>query len=37
MVIDQTFEEGAWFGGKKKSNLGGFQLLQVLNIKTTLK
>jgi len=26
MVIDQTFERGAWLGGKKP-NLGGVQLL----------
>jgi hypothetical protein len=35
MAIDQTFEGGAWLGGRKRPNLGGLQLLQeVLDIKT---
>jgi hypothetical protein len=38
MVVDQTFERGAWLSGKKRLNLGGFQLLkEVLDIKTMLK
>ncbi len=38
MVIDQTFEGGAWLDGRKRPNLGGLQLLQgVLDIKTMPK
>jgi hypothetical protein len=38
MVIDQGFEGGAWFGGRKRPNQGGLQFLQeVLNIKTMLR
>jgi hypothetical protein len=38
MVVDQTFEGGAWLSGRKRPNLGGLQLLKkVLNIKTMLK
>jgi hypothetical protein len=38
MVVDQVFERDAWFGGKKRPNLGSLQLLkEVFNIKTMLK
>jgi hypothetical protein len=35
MVVDQTFEGGAWFNGRKGQNMGGPQFLkEVLDIKT---
>jgi len=38
MVVDQTFERGAWLGGKKRPNLRSFQLLkEIYDIKTMLK
>jgi hypothetical protein len=38
MVVDQTFEGGAWLSGRKRLNLGSFQFFkEVLNIKTMLK
>jgi hypothetical protein len=38
MVVDQTFEGGAWLGGKKRSNLGGLRLLkEIINVKIMLK
>jgi hypothetical protein len=38
MVVDETFEGSAWFNGRKRPNLEGFQLLkEVIDIKTMLK
>jgi hypothetical protein len=38
MVVDKTFERGAWLSGNKRPNMGGLQLLkEVLDVNTMLK